>query len=1014
MAATRNALRATALVAMAWLLQGCGGEPDTDPPATPPVEATAATPGLKVRPLEALVERATTPGAGGLSPLDAAVAIAERDLSHSGVLAALLELTASPDAAIAKVAADRLSQVDPARLDLVAGAVCTAPPSAWMTGVDILVGFGDRGVEPLVLCVRTGGGDLPTLAAMGLTRLGIPGIGAVVEMLDDPTTAATAKSALLRAGPQVLPILCEREGSPGAAAVLAEAASRWLATDSPEHQQVREMPNPARDSIARRLPECDGAVVVSGWHLIEELPEARAVPLLLGLLRHPGPKVRGLTANRLVMLGSDAHAALLDDLEQRHEPEAASGVLASIGGDQTDFCRLVWRRFAVAGNPLRSIYGRWLASPRVGCGFWLLEEIHEGNAELDSLAREILADADVDALEPLVTRWITRSFPEECERRCSLYAEDERLNPLLARITCEPTLPETGWICAEALASRAPSERVRAILRTALESDIPVGALRAVVALGERAGDLRVLAGTHRDSNDLESAALAAAATLTIEEDPSGFFDRLTRYVLHCSGRRDADFVTGSVRMLQHVPEAIRGDEQIRALAHDLVRQCGPAPRSDIGTAGLMRMVCGLHLFAAAGNADPWVAREIALWRAIMDSIPIDHPIHMQVPGILGLINRAAAVAGPGPAGDAVTPRGGRTRVVEKKARDAADLALRWLVSAQRPDGSWPARSGDLVLPPETYSAADEASELRVGVTALAVLCFQARGHTHLSSEYGTTVSRGLAFLLTAQDEDGCFGSRAGQRFQFGHAIATLAVADASRRSGDPLLRPLARRAIEFIAASRNPDLAWRYGVRDGENDTAVTAWMALALARFRGQSPPQDEELVLVRNCMRGAIAWIDQMTEIEFGRIGYRDRGGPPARYELLHGSRKFPAERSESTTAAGIVTRMLCGENPERSPAIRKGGAILAGRIPYWDRESGEIDMHYWFWGSLAADVIGGTHRVRWRRALLAEVLPKQRPRGSWPPVGVWGMVGGEVYSTSMLTLALLAHEGPIDIP
>ena len=70
-----------------------------------------------------------------------------------------------------------------------------------------------------------------------------------------------------------------------------------------------------------------------------------------------------------------------------------------------------------------------------------------------------------------------------------------------------------------------------------------------------------------------------------------------------------------------------------------------------------------------------------------------------------------------------------------------------------------------------------------------------------------------------------------------------------------------------------------------------------------------------------------------------------------------------------------------------------------------------MYYWYYGTLAMYQVGGKHWVRWHKALVPAVRDNQRMdggvglyRGSWDPVGPWGLEGGRVASTAMMVMCL----------
>ena len=159
--------------------------------------------------------------------------------------------------------------------------------------------------------------------------------------------------------------------------------------------------------------------------------------------------------------------------------------------------------------------------------------------------------------------------------------------------------------------------------------------------------------------------------------------------------------------------------------------------------------------------------------------------------------------------------------------------------------------------------------------------------------------------------------------------------------------------------------------------------------------------------------MSWVEKMTDPDFGRVGYITSGGLPARPQEMVD--RFPAEKSESMTAEGILIRVAAGEDPTKSPLIGKGLALLGKRLPTWNEEDGSIDMYYWFMGTLATYRAGGRAWRRWSTALSEAVAPRQRKDttpcaylGSWDPVGVWGPDGGRVYATALMTLCLEFQE------
>jgi hypothetical protein len=152
-----------------------------------------------------------------------------------------------------------------------------------------------------------------------------------------------------------------------------------------------------------------------------------------------------------------------------------------------------------------------------------------------------------------------------------------------------------------------------------------------------------------------------------------------------------------------------------------------------------------------------------------------------------------------------------------------------------------------------------------------------------------------------------------------------------------------------------------------------------------------------------------MDKMTDPDTGRVGYVARGSGPARPQDLID--RFPAEKSESCTAVGLLARIFCGQDVRTTDAIQKGVALCTKLLPTWNEQDGSIDMYYWYYATLALYQVGGAPWRAWNDAMKTAIVNHQRPdgdfcgfKGSWDPVGPWGPDGGRVYSTALMTLCL----------
>jgi hypothetical protein len=337
-----------------------------------------------------------------------------------------------------------------------------------------------------------------------------------------------------------------------------------------------------------------------------------------------------------------------------------------------------------------------------------------------------------------------------------------------------------------------------------------------------------------------------------------------------------------------------------------------------------------------------------------------------------------------------------------KGTRSSLESGIRWLVDHQDLDGKWDADGFSKHDPAHDRCDGLGEGEHDVGVTGLALLALLGDGNTTRDGAHSESVSRGLQWLRTQQDPDsGLFGERLGHSYMYGHAIATLTMCEAYYFSKNPILKSTAQRAVNFISRARNPYGVWRYSSPpDGDQDTSVTGWMVLALRSAK------DAGLKVDSAAFGDALAWIDQATDSNTGRVGYDSAGSASSRVRGVNDH--FPTDRTECMTAVGLLCRFFLGQDPIEHPVLLRHADLLQEALPEWNPDGMSNDLYYWYYGSYAMYQVGGQHWERWNRAMKKAVLDSQRSdssaRGSWDPIGPWGHAGGRVYSTALGVLCL----------
>ncbi|MBV8878348.1 MAG: zf-HC2 domain-containing protein [Planctomycetaceae bacterium] len=244
----------------------------------------------------------------------------------------------------------------------------------------------------------------------------------------------------------------------------------------------------------------------------------------------------------------------------------------------------------------------------------------------------------------------------------------------------------------------------------------------------------------------------------------------------------------------------------------------------------------------------------------------------------------------------------------------AASLA--WLSARQEADGSW--KGGDA---PET-----------VELTGLAVLA--------LNGTNADAVRKGVGFLVSRQRDSGAVGGGSPES----HAIATLALQEASIRAKDEAWSKAAAKAVAVIAQQnqdgpwgRGPVAAWQYHVL---RVAAATGDRSLVPVLVRGYDAP-------------GSGLWTDPLPD----REGWAER-------------------------AAGLLAR---------SP------------IPGTERANfGMNDLRLAYFGTTLLRPLEGDAWTKWWSPLRAKLLKAQASDGSWPAGFEPGK--GAVYATAFAALIL----------
>src|SRR5262249_54994491 len=176
-----------------------------------------------------------------------------------------------------------------------------------------------------------------------------------------------------------------------------------------------------------------------------------------------------------------------------------------------------------------------------------------------------------------------------------------------------------------------------------------------------------------------------------------------------------------------------------------------------------------------------------------------------------------------------------------------------------------------------------------------------------------------------------------------GHAIATIALAAASRVIDSERVKTALGDALAYVEQHRNTYGVWRYQPNDNDQDTSVSAWCTLALAAGT------EAGLTVPENPRKAMAIWLDSVTGPTTGRAGHHKRGQGSSR--LVNAIAAFPPSRGETLTAASLLCRQAIGQRETDVPTMPMARDLVLAKAPVWEPAQGDVDYYGWFFGSEA---------------------------------------------------------------
>lgn len=265
------------------------------------------------------------------------------------------------------------------------------------------------------------------------------------------------------------------------------------------------------------------------------------------------------------------------------------------------------------------------------------------------------------------------------------------------------------------------------------------------------------------------------------------------------------------------------------------------------------------------------------------------------------------------------------------EAEESIDAGLKYLVTIQKPDGSW----GD---------------GNKVAYTSLSLMAFMVKGDMPEQPPYGDTMSKGLNYLLKiSEDGRGYMGSS-----MYEHGFATLALSEVwGMSSRDKKVREALKKAVDIIIRSQGGNGAWNYGPSPanagGDISVSVAQCVALASAKEAGIFVPTE--------VIDKAVKFVAGCQEKKSGGFGYKGASSP-----------------GYARTAAGVSSLMLLGQRDH--PGIEPG-------LKWMQNNASEEKWYEYgrYYASIAMLQAGDDYYHSYYGPVRDKMLNSQQNDGSW---------------------------------
>jgi len=313
---------------------------------------------------------------------------------------------------------------------------------------------------------------------------------------------------------------------------------------------------------------------------------------------------------------------------------------------------------------------------------------------------------------------------------------------------------------------------------------------------------------------------------------------------------------------------------------------------------------------------------------------------------------------------------------------------LAYLARQQQPDGSFQNRDkagggggggGDNNAPPRFGGP-------KVALTGLSLMAYLATGRMPDTGKHGQTVRDAIDYLVKACPQDGYFGKVDGSRM-YGHAIATLALAEVYGMEADAAQRAKVRgalaRAVKVLLQAQNARKdepyrgGWRYEIASADSDLSVSGWCILALRAA------QNAGMEVPKSSADAAAAFVLKCWRPDAKGFAYQPGG-----------------EATLTMTAAALLDLQLLDPAASRDEVAMAGKFLDAHPVP----DNAEYPYYTRYYATQAAFQLGGNLWPKvWEQTQSKLLASRDKESGAWPQSRT-SNEPGQTYATAMSVLTL----------